>query len=222
MAWLMRFFNSSVGMKMVVALTGLGLAGFVVGHLSGNLLVYVGPEAINAYAEGLHDLGPLLWVIRGGLLAVFVVHIVFTVRLKRANAAARPAGYQHESTVQASWASRYMIYSGLLVLAFVIYHLMHYTFRVVGLGGYQLQSQFDLYGMIVAGFNQPLISAFYIFCLVLLGLHINHGLSSVFQSLGLAHSKYRRIIRYVGPVASVVLMGGFISIPIAVMVGIVG
>src|SRR5262249_12217361 len=123
--------STTVGSKFLVALTGLALTAFVFVHMVGNLLVFRGPEALNDYAEFLKSHGGLLWTARIGLLAAFVLHIWLTLRLKRRNLAARPTRYVHEETVQASWASRHMVLTGLVILAFVVFHLLHYTVGVV-------------------------------------------------------------------------------------------
>src|SRR5262245_46672025 len=122
--------GSSIGSKVVVAVTGIGLLGFVIGHLLGNLLIYGGPNALNGYAKALEDNLALLWTARLGLLSIFVLHVGLSVRLSLRNRAARPVRYACEGTVRASYASRTMLYSGLVILAFVIYHLLHFTFGV--------------------------------------------------------------------------------------------
>src|SRR5688572_26180689 len=130
MTWLIGFWRSSIGGKVTMAVTGLLLFGFVVAHVLGNLLLFAGPDSINAYAKSLADLGPLLWLLRIGLLAVFVLHVVTGLRIARQNRTARPVAYTKEATIQASFASRSMVFSGVTVLAFVVYHLLHFTFGV--------------------------------------------------------------------------------------------
>ncbi len=124
---LLRPLSTSIGSKVVVAITGLLLVGFILGHMAGNLLIFLGRDWLNAYAHHLKSLGIFLWLIRLGLLAVFVIHIVVAIRLNLTNGAARPVGYAHEDTMQASWASRHMVLTGLVLLAFTIYHLAHFT-----------------------------------------------------------------------------------------------
>ncbi len=226
------FLTSSIGSKLVMALSGLLLAGFVVGHLAGNLLIYVGRDAFNTYAEGLKGLGAGLWVIRLGLLSIFLVHIFTGIRLRGQNRAARPVPYAHEATVQASFASRSMILSGMLLLAFVVFHLMHYTVGVVDpstfhpvdtfVRGGEEVSRHDAYGMAVAGFEQPLFTLVYVISMVILGLHLSHGLSSLFQSLGFRHGRYSACLEKAAPLFAWILAIGFISIPVAVLTGIVG
>lgn len=128
---LLRPVRSSLGKKYVMAVTGLLLIGFVLGHMAGNLLIFAGPDALNSYAHALQSKGPLLWVVRAGLLAVFVVHLAVALRLVAENRAARPTRYAYEQTLEASWASRNMFLTGLVLLAFIVYHLAHFTLGVV-------------------------------------------------------------------------------------------
>ena len=125
-----RFCRSSIGKKLLVALTGAAMMGFLIGHLSGNLLAYGGPDAIKGYAEWLHSLGKLLWIARLGLIAAVVLHIVLTVQLVIENRMARDSAYAYNATVKASTASRTMIYSGAVILAFIVFHLGHFTVTI--------------------------------------------------------------------------------------------
>lgn len=215
-----RLFNSPVGAKMLMAITGLMLTGFVIVHLAGNLLIFAGPEAFNAYAKGLHSLGALLWIARLGLLAAFVLHIYLAIKLSIENRAARPVSYAHEATIQATIASRYMKQTGVLMLSFVIYHLAHYTFRVVNPQFLDIPSG-DVYSMVVAGFSSPAVSGFYVFSMAALALHLRHGVSSLFQSLGLYHGNLNPITTKLGPIVAIITFLGFSSIPLAVLTGLV-
>ena len=141
MANLARLYRTSIGAKAVMAITGAMLFLFLIGHLAGNLLIFKGQDAINSYAQGLQNLGAGLWVIRLGLLAVFLLHIATAMRLHHGNREARPVAYYHEDTVKATWASRYMMMTGLVVLAFVIYHLLHFTFHQFAPRGIGLDDQ---------------------------------------------------------------------------------
>jgi succinate dehydrogenase / fumarate reductase cytochrome b subunit len=208
-----------------MGVTGVMLIGFVIMHMVGNLQVFLGAETLNAYGKMLHDLGGLLWVARFGLIGAVVLHIASGLRLASLNKAARPVRYVHETTVQASFASRYMKLSGLVVLAFVVYHLLHFT-----LGGavpddtnfLDPQGRKDIYKMVVLGFQQPAVSAAYIIAMILLGLHLNHGATSLFQSLGLRNVKYNTIIDKVGPALSILVVVGNCSMPIAILTGLIG
>ena len=151
------FFRSSIGKKFVVALTGVVLIGFIIGHLLGNLQIFIGPDWINGYAEHLRELGPFLWVIRAFLLVTVILHIYFTILLAIENRRARPKGYVKKENVKASFASRHMVMSGLIVLAFIIYHIAHFTVRVTDPRFLLLKNDplnhYDVYSMMVYGFQ---------------------------------------------------------------------
>lgn len=222
------FYRSSIGKKIIVALTGLALLLFLAGHLMGNLLVFKGPAAINNYAKWLHSMGGLLWIARIGLLVCVVLHVVATVQLVRANRAARPEAYGSSATRRASRASRTMILSGLVILCFVIYHLMHYTwgtmngYRDVTNTRYFLPGgDHNVYQMVVDGFNWIPASIFYIFSMGLLCLHLSHGFSSAFQTLGITTPGTRQTIDLLGKLYALFIFLGNISIPLAILTGIV-
>ena len=215
--------KSSIGSKVVMALTGLGLVLFVIIHMAGNLQMFVGQDAMNAYGVTLRKMPLLLWIARLGLLGLAVFHIVISIRLKLANRAARPTRYVQEKTVQASRSSRTMIISGLIILTFLIYHLLHFTLGVTDPKNFALhdpQGRHDVYNMVIAGFKNPLISGGYILAMVLLFSHLGHGASSWMQSLGWNHPKYNGLIQKIGPVLSWIVGLGFVAIPIAVLLGI--
>src|SRR3982751_4021937 len=182
------FCHSSIGRKIIVAVTGVVLILFVIGHLLGNLQIYLGPDWINGYSQHLRDLGPLLWAIRSFLLATVVIHIYVTIQLAIENRRARPEAYVDGEYVKATFASRHMVMSGLIVLAFIIYHLAHFTVRVTDRRFALLKvdplGHYDVYSMMVYGFQNYYVSAFYVLGLFLLALHLSHGSSSFFQSLG--------------------------------------
>lgn len=213
------YWNSSIGKKLIVALTGLFLVLFLLGHLSGNLLMYLGEEAFNEYAALLHGAlhGAGIWIARVLLLGAFALHIAATIALTRQNRAARQP-YAHEATIQASRSSRYMIASGLTVLAFVIFHILHFTVRVdAELAG--LADAGNPYGMVILGFQSWWVSLFYIIAIVLLCSHLSHGIGSIFQTLGLRSRKARDVIHKFSLGLSILLGVGFISIPLAVLFG---
>jgi succinate dehydrogenase / fumarate reductase cytochrome b subunit len=218
------YLNSSIGKKTLMAITGAIMSGFLVAHLSGNLLLYLGAEAFNSYAYNLHLNPVLVWIVRIVLLVSFPLHIYFGIRLKIENRLARPIAYRHPSTVQASWASRYMIVTGMVLLGFILFHLAHYTlFLVHPEFGAMLdeKGRHDAYKMAVTGFQNIYVSIFYIFSMIALALHLNHGLSSMFQSMGVNHNKYNFILRKIAPTLAIVLAIGFLSIPISVMCGVI-
>ncbi len=219
---LSRLVRSSVGAKYVMALTGLGLMIFVIAHMSGNLLIYFGREALNDYAHGLTEHPLLLWSVRGGLLAIFLIHVFFGLRTWQENQTARPIGYVHEDTIQANWASRHMMLTGSVVLLFVVYHLLHFTFGVIDAGNFKYAhepKEGDVAGMVIAGFQQPLISVSYMLAQIVLGLHLWHGGSSWLQHLGLNGRGYDAVVNNLGAVIALVVVAGNCSIPLVILMG---
>jgi succinate dehydrogenase / fumarate reductase, cytochrome b subunit len=218
-----RFYASSVGKKLLVAVTGLILFGFIIGHMAGNLLIFAGKDAINEYGHMLHTMGHggLVWVARFGLLAAVALHIVATVQLTIQNRAARGEAYGKEATRVATPASRIMIYSGLTVLAFLIYHLLHFTVRAGNdydsyramLNGVEVH---DVYRMVIAGFSWAPASVFYIIAMLLLCNHLSHGFASLFQTLGLATNRTWPLFQKMGHAFALLILIGNCSIPIAI------
>jgi len=200
-----------------MALSGLVLAGFVLGHMTGNLLMFKGPEAINAYANWLHANPGLLWGARIVLILSTIAHIWAGILLTLENRAAREGGPAVDATRRASLSSRTMPYSGTVILAFLIFHLLHFTFRQLALGGVDFGD--NVYKMVIAGFTQPAVAIFYIVSLILLGLHLSHGVSSVFQTLGLRNERWRSRLDGVASLYAWILVLGFVSIPLAVLSG---
>jgi succinate dehydrogenase / fumarate reductase cytochrome b subunit len=221
------YFTTSIGKKLVVAITGFLVLAFVIAHMAGNLQIYAGPEKINAYAKFLKDLGPLLWVARIGLLVVVALHVIFTLQLARQNRLARPEGYKYMKTVQASSGSRFMVLSGLTILAFLVYHLLHFTLGVTHPEYLSLEYDLngdrvhDVYAMVVIGFQKPLISGFYILSMGLLCWHLSHGVSSLFQTLGLASPKQEPRIKSLGYALAGIIFVGNVSIPVSILLGVV-
>src|SRR5881392_2434181 len=225
MAGVSNLYHSSVGRKMIVAVTGVILILFVVGHLLGNLQIYLGPEWINAYSQHLRDLGPILWMIRAFLLASVILHIYFTILLAIENRRARPEAYRDRNYVKASWASRHMVVSGLVVFAFIIFHLLHFTARKFNPQFPLLKldplNRYDVYSMMVYGFKNVYVSIFYVVGLFLLTLHLTHGSSSFFQSLGLNDRKLTPRLALGGRIFAWLLFAGYTSIPIAILLGLI-
>ena len=225
--------RSSVGTKYVMAVTGLVLIGFVLAHMAGNLLIYRGREALNDYAHALEERPGLVWAARVILLAIFVLHIVLGIRLTRDNMRARPVRYVCEDTVQANWASRHMLLTGLVVLAFVVYHLLHFTIGVTDRTNFKRnihlyqpsdlaqRPEYDVARMVVGGFQQPVVTLAYVVAMFFLALHLYHGATSWFQSLGLNGRGYDKVINWVGPVLALIVLIGNCSIPLAILAGYV-
>ncbi|MDQ6626387.1 MAG: succinate dehydrogenase cytochrome b subunit [Verrucomicrobiota bacterium] len=217
------FTRSSIGKKFIVAATGVVLLGFVIGHLLGNLQIFLGPDWINSYAEHLQNLGPFLWMIRAFLLVNVILHIWFTIGLAIDNRRARPEAYARKVHVKATFASRYMWLSGLVVLAFIIYHIAHFTLvladpRLASLKPDALQRH-DVYSMMVYGFRNIIVSAFYIFAMFLLMLHLTHGASSFFQSLGWNDKRMTPRLALLGRIFAWLIFIGYTSIPVAILLG---
>jgi succinate dehydrogenase / fumarate reductase cytochrome b subunit len=213
----LAFFLSTLGRKVVMAVTGVILFGFVLGHMVGNLLLYVGPEALNAYAEGLRKFPAALWAARAGLIVAVLLHIWAAVSLTRSNLAARPKGYARRDDTAATYASRTMVWSGPLLALFIVYHLMHFTFGNAHPGFVAG----DVYHNVVIGFQNPLVSGFYIVAMLALALHLYHGVYSMTQSVGLNHPRINAQRRRFAALFTAVVVVANISFPIAVMAGLV-
>lgn len=211
------FYRSTIGKKVIVALTGLILFGFVVGHLLGNLLVFMGPEKLNAYGRYLHESLGILWGTRVILLVAVVLHIVNTIQLAALNRKSRPVPYVEHKKIAASYASLTMLWGGLLLIFYIVYHLLHFTF---GSAHPNFQPG-DVYANVVAGFSVWYVSAFYVVAMVALGFHLYHGLWSVFQTLGLNHPKYNLWRRSFATAVALAIAFGYIAIPMAVLLGLV-
>jgi succinate dehydrogenase / fumarate reductase, cytochrome b subunit len=229
-----RSLNSSIGMKWLMALTGCALVLFVLAHMVGNLQIFAGREKLNAYAETLQHLGPLLWLMRAGLLTIFALHVWTAFRVWSANRAARPVPYATAEAQVTGIAARTMIWSGLVVLAFLAYHVAHLTLGVthpehyalhepvVKLGsGLQTYERHDVYGMVVAGFREPAVVVLYVVAQFLLCVHIWHGASSALHTLGVTHPRMTCLKPALGKVLATVVFVGNASIPLSVLTGLV-
>jgi succinate dehydrogenase / fumarate reductase cytochrome b subunit len=224
MSWLTRSLNSSLGLKLLMALTGIVLFGFVLAHLTGNLLIFAGPDAVNGYAQKLRDLGALLWAARLFLLAVVGVHIVAAVKLALRNRSARPEAYARREPVKSTAAARSMMLTGATLAAYVVFHLAHFTWGYVlhdYHGRMDAQGRHDVYFMLVQGFREGWLVAIYAAALVVLGFHLSHGVSSFFQTLGWNHPRYNRFLHALGPVLAMLVVAGYLSIPLAVLTRLV-
>jgi len=223
MSWMTSYLQSSIGKKTLMALSGLVLSGFTAGHLAGNLNIYLGPDAINNYAKGLHANPPLIWTVRMVLLACITLHFFTAIKLTRENKAARPIAYAKKTPIESTLASRTMALTGLMLFTFIVYHIAHYTLHTASYTGPHMTATGDpdVYAMVIAGFSNPIISLFYIVSNALLGLHMSHGVSSALQSLGLRDEKYACSIKCASQCFGWAIALGNISIPVAVLFGIV-
>jgi succinate dehydrogenase / fumarate reductase cytochrome b subunit len=192
-------FHSSIGRKLLMAFSGLVLFGFVTGHLIGNLQVFFAPVLINTYAHKLESLGVILWLIRGFLLACLIIHVWLAIQLTLENRAARPQDYGVAHVNRATLASRVMTRTGLIVLAFIPFHLAHYTVRVGSPEWSEATFRLsdgsmvrDVHTMMVQGFSNVWVSAFYILAVGILAYHLSHGIVSAVQTIGLKNEQWTR------------------------------
>ena len=226
---LCQLWHSSIGKKIIVAVTGIALVGFLAGHLAGNLLMYSGPEAFNEYAEFLHSMlhGAGVWIARIVLLTCLALHVTATIFLVKENREKKGQGYEKEQTNVASGSSRIMIWSGLTILFFIFFHILHYTVRVDSELA-KAASTPDIYGnnnnayeMVIIGFQSWYVTLFYIISVSLLCSHLSHGVASIFQTLGLRTRNNAKLIEHGAKAYTAIIWIGFISIPLAVFFGII-
>ena len=205
--------------KIVMAVTGVILFLFVIAHLAGNLQVFEGPAKLNAYGAFLHNIGELLWPARIILLICVTLHIVATVQLALRKKRARPVGYSRKQAIASSYASRTMYWSGPIALAFIIFHLLHLTAGWVHPGAAYIEG--DVYHNVVSGFQVWWVSLSYIVAICLLGLHLRHGLWSMFQTVGILQAQHTAALKTAAWVVALLIVLGYISIPISVLLGLV-
>src|SRR2546422_1079279 len=215
---LANLFDSSVGKKVVMAVTGFILFGYVAGHVTGNLLVFLGPHAINGYGLFLHTFlhGTGIWIARAGLLGAVVLHVWAATSLTAENRAARPVGYRRRENRESTFASRTMILSGPVLAGFIVYHLAHFTTGSV----HPSFVPGDVYHNLVAGFRSRGAAAFYALAMLALGLHLYHGAWSMLQTLGASHPHWNLLRNRAARVATVLIVTGFLSVPAAVILGL--
>ena len=207
-----------------MAVTGLSMVLFTVIHLLGNSSIFVGPSGINAYAEHLHSMPlPIIMIFRAIMLALLVVHVVYGIQLTLENRGGRPSDYAVKSTQKATFASENMIWTGLLLLAFIVYHLLHFTFRVTP--GLTLvndaSGHFDVFKMVASSFSSFAGAGIYAAAMVVLFMHLYHGIQSLFQTFGLASDKSLPTITKGGALVALVLFLGFVAIPMSIFFGII-
>lgn len=220
-----RFYEAPIGKKAVMAVTGLVLFGYVVAHLLGNLQIYGAPDAINNYAALLHSprFAGALWGARAVLILCVVLHITAATQLTLQNRAARPISYYKKADVPSSYAARTMIWSGIIIAAFVVFHILHLTVGAIpGLPASEIgPNQPDARANVIQGFQNPAVAGFYILAIVLLCTHLYHGIWSMFQSVGLSHPKYTPGLKRGAAIIAILLAIGYISIPVSVLTGLV-
>lgn len=222
-----RIFKSSLGKKYIMAVSGFVMFLFVLGHLAGNLQVFLGPEAINRYGHFLQSNPELIWPARVFLLLMLVLHIWAATKLSLENKAARPVPYGEYQPLGSTYASRTMLVSGTIIFIFIVYHLLHFTAQVkyINLTGQNFvdftdpEHRHDIFKMLVVGFSNGWVSAFYIVGMALLCLHLSHSASSMFQSMGWKSEAYRPFLDRAAQVLAVLIFLGYSSIPVAILLG---
>lgn len=225
--FLRNLFCSSLGKKYLMAVSGFALFLFVIAHLVGNLQIFLGPEAINRYGHFLQSNMELVWPARIGLLTLLVLHVWSAIKLSAENRAARPKPYAEWNPTVASYASRTMLMSGLIVFCFIVYHLLHFTAQVEYINFTHQnfvtfedpQKRHDIFKMMVVGFSNVGVSLFYIVGIALLSLHLSHGVRAMFQSLGWKKRSYADALHKFATAISWFIFLGYISIPIAILLG---
>jgi succinate dehydrogenase / fumarate reductase cytochrome b subunit len=205
-----------------MAITGQCMVLFAVVHMMGNSSIFVGPDGINAYAKHLHDLGPLVWLFRAGLLALVSVHIFYGIQLTLENSAANPTGYAVKRQLKATFASSTMIWTGLVMIAFIVFHILHFTARVTPgvVQGVDALGRFDVFTMVVSAFKNGGVTAIYLVAMCALFLHLSHGIQSFFQTMGWNNDKSLPVINTAGKVVSFILLAGYVLIPVTIIAGI--
>jgi len=221
----MSFFKSMVGRKMLMATSGLMMVLFVVGHLAGNSTIYWGAGGINAYAEKLHALFPLVWGYRVVMIVLLGLHVFFGIQLSLENNAAKPQGYAVDRSLSATFGGMSMIWTGLIIGGFLIYHLLHFTVQVTNpelsaVRHLDAVGRPDVFHMVVGSFQKTFISLIYAGALTALAFHLSHGIQSFFQSLGLNNDRTLPVIEKTGKITAVVLYAGYIAIPLIILIGI--
>ncbi|MCL5966219.1 MAG: succinate dehydrogenase cytochrome b subunit [Deltaproteobacteria bacterium] len=218
----MSLFTSTVGRKVLMAVSGLFMVLFVIGHLLGNSSIFVGPDGINAYAEKLRSLGPLLWAVRIFMIVMLCTHIYFGITLTLENSAANPKKYAVSRKLKATFSGETMIWTGLLLLSFIVYHLLQFTFRVTPdvVQGVDAKGRYDVFTMVVNSFRITAIAAIYVAAMVTLFLHLSHGIQSFFQTMGWNNERTLPKFNAVGKLLSVLFLLGYSAIPVLILAGI--
>ena len=210
MNWFLDILKSSIGKKLMMAVTGLGFCGFLTAHLAGNLFIYIGQDAFNLYAERLHSLGFIITVMELGLLLFAVVHVLTGLTLFYQNVMARPVRYAvNKSAGGRSIGSRTMPYTGILLLVFVVLHLLDFHFVD--------KNQTTIYHLVDSALSVPWYALFYVFAVIIAAIHVSHGLWSAFQTLGANHPKYMPLIKAAGLIFSISIGMGFGFIPVYIL-----
>ncbi len=218
----MSLFTSTVGRKILMAVSGFFMLTFVVAHLLGNSTIFVGADWLNSYAEHLKDLGPFVWVFRVFMIAMLGLHIFMGAVLSWENWRASPGKYAVKKRLKITFASNTMNWTGPLLLVFIVYHLLQFTFRVTPdvVMAFDAQDRFDVFLMVVSSLKITVISAIYIFAMVVLFLHLSHGIQSMFQSIGWNNEQTLPKFNLLSKVISVLFLVGYGAIPVLILAGV--
>jgi succinate dehydrogenase / fumarate reductase cytochrome b subunit len=225
--WALTLYRSTIGKKVIMAVTGLILVGFVIGHMAGNLQVFIGAAKINAYSAFLKSTGELLWLVRLGLLVAVLLHILMAWQLTRIAANARPIDYDRREPQASTLASRTMRWGGVLLLAFIVFHILHFTtgtvFPIASRPDplYPAFSHTDVYGNLISAFHNPWVVAFYLVAMLFLMLHLFHGAWSSVRTLGLSKPSRHPLHRRVSTAIALIVWLGFTAVPVAVFLGVI-
>jgi succinate dehydrogenase / fumarate reductase cytochrome b subunit len=212
---MLAFYRSTIGKKIIMGVTGLILVGFVISHVASNLLVFQGPEGLDAYARFLRSTGKLLWLARGGLIFATILHIDAAYQLTMRARASRPQGYGKRSPQVSTWGARSMRWGGVLLLVFIVFHLFHFTFGNAH-PTYPNFNHTTVYANVVTGFPSIWLVLFYLAAMVALGFHLYHGTAAMMMSLGASHPRFTPVWRKLATVIAILVAVGFMVIPLAV------
>ncbi len=225
--WLLTLYRSTIGKKVIMAVTGLALVVFVIGHMAGNLQEFIGPAKMNGYAAFLKSTGELLWIVRLGLLAAVLLHILMAYQLTRMKQRARPIGYTRRDPQVSTLASRTMRWGGVVLLVFVVLHILHFTTGTVFPWAskpdamYPMFSEHDVYGNVISAFRNLWVTLFYVIAMLFLMLHLFHGAWSSVRTLGLTKPSPNPLHRRISTAIAVVVWLGFTAVPVAVFFGVI-
>ena len=225
--WLLTLYRSTIGKKMIMAVTGLMMVIFVIGHMAGNLQVFIGSAKMNGYAAFLKSTGELLWVARLGLIGAVLLHVLMAWQLSRIAAQARPVAYERRDPQVSTIASRTMRWGGVLLLVFIIFHILHFTTGTVFPAAsrpdamYPAYSRGDVYGNVISAFRVPWVVGFYVVAMLFLLLHLFHGAWSSVRTLGLTKPSRHPLHRRVSTVIALIVWLGFTAVPVAVFLGVI-
>ena len=221
----MRFLTNPVGKKLIMAVSGFSMIAFVLVHLLGNASIYYGPDGINAYAKALHSFPPLIWAFRVTMLILFSLHVFYGIQLSVENSAAKPEAYAIKKSLSSTFASRNMIWTGVVIAAFLFFHLLHFTFQVIypeisAINHTDAVGRPDVFTMAVSSFQKPAIASIYLIAIAAVGFHVSHGIQSLFQTCGLNSDSTLPVMQKGSLAVAALFFAAYISIPLAVLVGL--